>query len=364
MHALENRTGLTGGQNRGYWTCQLLGWGGYGLVYFLAVLVPFHAAGPKQFVADLAYCSAGLLGTHLLRSRFKPGGSSEIPYSRLIPRLLAGALLVGALQALALDGTLALEGILDWRRPGEEMAIVGVTIFSSALLVGLWLAVYFSVQAVRRRRAAELDTLRAQVLLREAKLLSLQQQLNPHFLFNCLNSLRGMIDEDSRRAQEMVTRLAELLRSSLRQDHRSLISLEEELVTVNAYLELESVRFEDRLRIRRDIESGVGSAFVPPMLVQGLVENALKHGIAEMPDGGELEIHIRRSRDRLKVDICNTGNLHYEAAGIGTANARERLRLLYRESADLSLSEEPPGWVRATVSIPYQTKEGLCEQSS
>ena len=364
MHAIENKTGLAGAQSKGYWTCQLLGWGGYGLAYYLAVLVPFHVTGPKQFVADLAYCSAGLLGTHLLRSRIKLRGWSEIPYPRLIPRLLAGALMVGALQALALDGALALEGKLDWRRPGEGIAIVGATIFFSALLVGLWLAVYFSVQAVRRRRTAELDTLRAQVLLREAKLLSLQQQLNPHFLFNCLNSLRGMIDEDSRRAQEMVTRLAELLRSSLRQDHRSLICLEEELVTVNAYLELESVRFEDRLRIRRDIESGVGSALVPPMLVQGLVENALKHGIAEMPDGGELEIHIRRSRDRLKVDICNTGTLRYEAAGIGTANARERLRLLYRESADLSLSEEPPGWVRATVSIPYQTKEALCEQSS
>ena len=364
MHAIENKTGLAGAQSKGYWTCQLLGWGGYGLAYYLAVLVPFHVTGLKQFVADLAYCSAGLLGTHLLRSRIKLRLWSEIPYPRLIPRLLTGALMVGALQALALDGTLALEGKLDWRRPGEGIAIVGATIFFSALLVGLWLAVYFSVQAVRRRRTAELDTLRAQLLLREAKLLSLQKQLNPHFLFNCLNSLRGMIDEDSRRAQEMVTRLAELLRSSLRQDHRSLISLEEELTTVNAYLELESVRFEDRLRIRRDIDSGAASALVPPMLLQGLVENALKHGIAELPDGGELQIHIRRSRDRLQVDVCNTGTLRYEPAGIGMANARERLRLLYRESADLSLLEEPPGWVRATVSIPYQTTEAMCERSS
>lgn len=364
MHALENKTGPPIAQSKGYWTCQLLGWGGYGLIYYLAVLVPFHLTGPKQVVADLAYCSAGLVGTHLLRLRINARGWSEIPYSRLIPRLLAGTLLVGALQALALDGALTLEGQLDWRRPGEGIAIVGATIFFSALLVGLWLAVFFSVQAMRRRRTAELNTIRAEVLLREAKLLSLQQQLNPHFLFNCLNSLRGMIDEDSRRAQEMVTRLAELLRASLRQDHRNLISLEEELTTVNAYLELESVRFEDRLRIRRDIDNDAASALVPPMLLQGLVENALKHGIAELPDGGELEIHIRRSHDRLQVDICNTGTLRHEAKGIGLANARERLRLLYREPVDLSLSEEPPGWVRATVSIPYQTTEAMCEQSS
>jgi hypothetical protein len=364
MHALENKTVLTDGQSKGYWTCQLLGWGGYGFVYFLAVLVPLHAAGPKQFAGDLAYCLTGLLGTHLLRSRIKLRGWSEITYSKLIPRLIAGALLVGACQAFALDGVLALEGQLHISRQDQGMAIVGVTIFFSALLVGLWLAIYLSVQAVRRRRTAELDALRAQVLLREAKLLSLQQQLNPHFLFNCLNSLRGMIDEDTRRAQEMVTRLAELLRSSLRQDQRSLITLEEELATVNAYLELESVRFEDRLRIRRDIDGGAASALVPPMLVQGLVENALKHGIAELPGGGELEIRIRRSQDRLQIEICNTGTLRYDAAGIGTANARERLRLLYREPADLSLSEEPPGWVRATVSIPYQTTEAMCEPSS
>jgi hypothetical protein len=364
MDALESRTGLAHGQSKGYWTSQSLGWGGYGFVYFLAVLVPFHAAGPKQLVADLAYCLTGLLGTHLLRSRIKRRGWSEVPYPKLIPRLIAAALLVGAFQTLALDGVLAAEGQLYMGRQGQGMAIVGVTIFFSALLVGLWLAVYFSVQAVRRRRTAELDALRAQVLLREAKLLSLQQQLNPHFLFNCLNSLRGMIDEDSRRAQEMITRLAELLRSSLRQDHRNLISLEEELATVNAYLELESVRFEDRLRTRREIDGDAAAVLVPPMLVQGLVENALKHGIAELPDGGELEIHIQRSQDRLQIDICNTGTLRYEAAGIGTANARERLRLLYRESADLTLSEDPPGWVRATLSIPYQTTEAMCERSS
>ena len=173
-----------------------------------------------------------------------------------------------------------------------------------------------------------------------------------------------MIDEDSRRAQEMVTRLAELLRSSLRQDQQTLISLEEELATVNAYLELESVRFEDRLRIRRDIHEAAVSGLVPPMLVLGLVENALKHGIAELPDGGELEIRIQRIRDLLQIEICNTGTLRYGAAGIGTANTRERLLLLYRESADFNLTEDPPGWVRAIVSIPFQTTEATCERSS
>jgi LytS/YehU family sensor histidine kinase len=217
------------------------------------------------------------------------------------------------------------------------------------------------VLAVRRRRAAELDALRSQVLAREAKLRSLQQQLNPHFLFNCLNSLRGMIDEDRARAQQMVTRLAELLRASLRQDACEAIPLEEELTTVNAYLELESVRLEERLRIRREIAPEARDALVPPMLVQGLVENALKHGIAQLPEGGELLLRIYRVGEMLRVEVGNTGRLRTDrGGGIGLANARERLRLLHGERAMVELSEEPQGWVQATVALPFQQAEAAC----
>jgi signal transduction histidine kinase len=365
MHIHENRSNGSGGQSSAYWTCQVLGWGGYGVGYYLAVLVPFRNAGPRQAVADLAYCLAGLLGTHLLRSRIKLRGWNELPYRALIPRLLSGALLVGALQALVLNGALILGHQLDWKRTGLAIAIFGVTAFFSAFLIGFWLAIYLVVQASRRRRTAELDALRAQVLLREASLRFLRQQLNPHFLFNCLNGLRGMIDEDSRRAQVMVTRLAELLRSSLRQDEHSVVSLEEELSTVSAYLELESMRFEERLRIRQDIDPEALSALVPPMLLQGLVENAIKHGIAQLPSGGELDIRIRRIGEQLRVDIGNTGTLrNQEATGIGLANARERLRLLYGKRAELSLTEEPAGWVHAMLVLPFQNVEVPCEQSS
>src|ERR1039458_8163688 len=98
----------SGASSRGYWACQFLGWGLYGLVYYLAVLVPFHAAGPKQAFEDLAYCAAGLAGTHLLRLRMKRSRWSELPYIRLAPRVLIAALLIGALQTAVLDGSLTL----------------------------------------------------------------------------------------------------------------------------------------------------------------------------------------------------------------------------------------------------------------
>jgi two-component system, LytTR family, sensor histidine kinase AlgZ len=356
---IEKRSGTSSGA---YWACQLLGWGGYGLAYYLAVLLPFHAAGSRQILADAAYCVAGVVGSHLLRLVMKRRGWSELPYPQLIPRLIPGAVLVGALQTAALDGTLGLEGLMDWRQAGAY-AIMGMTVFFSAFLVALWLAVYLTVHAVRRRSAAEMDALRAEVVAREAELRSLHRQLNPHFLFNCLNSLRAMIDEDSGRAQQMVTRLAELLRASLRQDACSAIRLEEELATVDAYLELESVRLEERLRIRREIDVSAGEALVPPMLVQGLVENALKHGIAQLPAGGELVLRVEQEGETLQIEIGNPGRLKTEpASGIGLNNTRERLRLLYRERASFQIREEPTGWVRATVILPFETREAVCER--
>lgn len=292
----------------------------------------------------------------------KRRGWSELPYTRLAPRLMIGAVLIGVLQTAALEGSLTLQGQMDWSQK-SAFPIVGVTVFFSAFLVALWLAVYLTAQAVRRRRVAETNALRAEVLAREAELRSLQQQLNPHFLFNCLNSLRGMIDEDPRRAQEMVTRLAELLRASLRQDACSAIPLEEELATVNAYLELESVRLEERLRIRREIEADAGGALVPPMLLQGLVENALKHGIAQLPGGGELVIRVTRNGETLRADVGNTGRMRKgQGSGIGLNNTRERLRLLYGDRASFEINEEPMGWVRASVLLPFETRESFCER--
>ncbi len=353
------------GSSRAYWLCQLLGWGGYGIGYYLAILVPFHMQGLKQIAADSAYCVAGLAGTHLLRLRMKSGGWSELRYTQVIPRLIAGALVVGTLQAMVLDSTLTVEGLMDWSRPGVDIAVPIATAFSSAFLVGLWLAVYWGIQSARRRRSAELRALRAQMLAREAQLRLLQQQLNPHFLFNCLNDLRGMIDEDAKRAQEMVTRLAELLRYSLRSDDSGRVSLGEELAIVDAYLDLESVRFEERLQIKREIDSTAKTALFPPMLLQGLVENALKHGIGRIPAGGEVSLRIKHEGDLLRVEVTNSGTIQSGGIdGIGMANARERLQLLYGERACLSLVEEPAGHVRAVLEIPFLTREAICEPSS
>jgi hypothetical protein len=354
MERAERRAS-TAGSSRAYWLCQVLGWGGYCLLYYLAVLVPLHSAGLVQAAVDLAYCAAALVGTHAIRQRMR-GGWNELPWPKLIPRLAASALLAAAFQTAVLLGGLALEQPRPWKTAVESLAIAGWIVVDSTALVVVWLAIYLVVQAARRRRAAELDALRSQVLAREAQLRALQQQLNPHFLFNCLNSLRGMIDEDRDRARTMVTRLAELLRAALRSDAGEPAPMEEELAAVDAYLDLEAVRLEERLRIRKEIDAEARGALFPPMLLEGLVENAVKHGIARLPAGGDLTLKIARDGERLRVCVTNSGTLAPEnGTGIGLRNARERLRLLYGERARLELRAERPDLVLATVDIPFET---------
>lgn len=340
---------------RSYWALQILGWGAYCFGYYVVVLVPFREAGLPSIFADIIYCFAGLLATHLLRARIRAGRWTELPLLRLLPRLLAAALLVGLFQALALDTTLWFEGVFATTPLTTRIGILLATVFFSALLIGLWLAIYFVVQSSRRRRSAEVDALRSQVLARESQMRSLQQQLNPHFLFNCLNSLRGMIDEDPRRAQVMVTELAALLRAALRSDHCATVPLSDELAAVDAYIRLESVRLEERLRIHREIDPAATTAAVPPLLLQGLVENAVRHGIAPLQTGGDLTLRIARVADRLQVTVTNSGTLQPgPTPGTGLSNARERLRLLYGDRARLDLREDPPASVQATLEIPFE----------
>jgi len=351
--------------SRAYWFCQGLGWGGYTVLYYVVVLVPLRQASLRSAAADLAYGLAALCGTHLLRSRMRRGQWADLSVAPFILRLAAGVLFAGLFQSVVLEAVLTLEGQINGHKIGEVLPVFFSIAASSVTLDGLWLGIYLIAQSARRRRAAQMESLRAEVLTREAQLRSLQQQLNPHFLFNCLNSLRGMIGEDRGRAQEMVTRLAELLRASLRQDESNAIPLEDELATVNAYLKLESVRFEERLRIRREIDPAVHSALIPPMLLQGLVENALKHGIAHLASGGDVVLRIVRQGEQLHLEVENSGALAAPGGnGIGLANARERLRLLYGPSATLTVAQAAPEIVRATVTLPFQTAEALCAPSS
>jgi len=244
-------------------------------------------------------------------------------------------------------------------RPGAETipiaGLAGIFVGFTWAFVG-WAAIYYVVPIRRRRDALQLELA---VTAREAQLRALRAQINPHFLFNSLNSLRHLIGTHPDRAQAVVTNLADILRYALDSDRRDLAPLNEELAAVDRYLELEHVRFEERLRVERAIDPSTLAIRVPPMLLQTLVDNAIKHGISELTAGGVVRLEAHVDAGRLTLMVRNTGALRNgsTSTGYGLRNARERLRLLYGNDASLTL-RDLDGTTEARVEIPANAGAG------
>jgi LytS/YehU family sensor histidine kinase len=193
--------------------------------------------------------------------------------------------------------------------------------------------------------------------LQAAELRLLKSQLNPHFLFNALNGVRSLIAEDPARAREAVTHLSRTLRYTLASGDEELVSLERELEMVEDYLSLESMRLAERLRVEREIEPAARVARVPAMLLQTLVENAIKHGVAEMKEGGTLRIEARIVDAELCLTVTNprpreTARSPGHGDGVGLRNSTERLRLLFGARGALSLDLSQPGVAIANARMP------------
>jgi two-component system, LytTR family, sensor kinase len=209
-------------------------------------------------------------------------------------------------------------------------------------------------QADAVRLQAQAERLNAQ--LAEARLSALRTQLDPHFLFNTLNAVSAMVERDPEGVQRMIARLSELLRYSLEGGQRQEVPLSEEIGLVQRYLEIMEVRFQGRLRVSMDVPVTLLAARVPSLVLQPLVENAIKHGVARRPGEGLIEITAHRGGDRLVLRVRDDGEPAAAPAGdgVGLSNTRERLRQLYGESQDLTVGPAPEGGFAAEVSIPYR----------
>ncbi len=227
-------------------------------------------------------------------------------------------------------------------------------------------AVYFAVLGVQHAtvyyaeaREREVHAARLSSQLAEARLGALRSQLNPHFLFNSLNAITVLVrDQDTWTASRMLEQLGEVLRQALQTDRSPEIPLAEEIGFLERYLAIEQVRFSDRLRARFDVDPEVMGAAVPSFVLQPLVENALRHGVARRTEGGALTIAARHEGDALVLEVKNDGPglgdvPAAERKGLGLANTRERLATMYGERARLTLADLPGGGVIATVGIPY-----------
>ena len=271
------------------------------------------------------------------------------------PRALAAHLVAScALTAIqiivaeALLGRLTLAG----REGGLWHKIAyafGVNFHSSLPTYWLILFVYFAVDYYT-------NAVRLRAQLSEASLRALKMQLNPHFLFNTLNSISSLMYSDVESADAMLARLSEFLRMTLDRDLADEIPLQQEIEFVRRYLEIEKIRFDDRLQVRIDVDGDVHEAAVPSLALQPLVENAIHHGIAPRPEGGAIEIRARREDGRLHLSVADDGlgaaSLPRER--IGLANTRARLEQLYGAEQSLSISNMQRGGFRVDMVIPFR----------
>ncbi|MEM7152405.1 MAG: histidine kinase [Myxococcota bacterium] len=207
---------------------------------------------------------------------------------------------------------------------------------------------------LERIRTVELREQKAQQALLRAQIDNLQAKVNPHFLFNALNTVATLAEEDSEAAVEAVERLSALLRYSLEGAERGQVSLRRELDAVRSYLALEELRFGERLSSRVDVDDGVESVDVPPFLIQPLVENAVKHGIAARREGGKVWVQVTAEGDNLRFQVRDDGPGHSQSPGtkVGHANVAKRLKLLYGKAARFSAGPGIDGGYRVELVVP------------
>jgi LytS/YehU family sensor histidine kinase len=292
-------------------------------------------------------CSIGL--THVFRRQIQRWRLRPPSAVRKRLWLFAGIMVISIIQTiLVISIDIALNG---WRAGDWPRAAVLGLAWGMYIGTLVWTVVY---TRITEKRAQEQRETQMQLALRAAELRALEAQINPHFLFNCLNSIRGLVVENPALAQDMITRFAALLRYNLNHDRQHTVPFAEEAEIVEDYLALESVRFEGRLRVHFEVDPEAKAVQVPPMILQALVENALKHGIARRPEGGDVQIHATAANGTLVLRVTNSGELGPARPGdtqLGLKNIRERLHLLYGDRASLSL-HNGSGTVVAKVEIP------------
>jgi len=214
---------------------------------------------------------------------------------------------------------------------------------AGVLLYLMSVTFHYVLLAEQASREANERTLEARVLARDAELKALRAQVNPHFLFNCLHSISALTSADAGKAREMCILLADFLRTTLRLGGKESVTLEEELALTRGYLAIEKVRFGARLRMEEDLESAANDVLIPPLLLQPLVENAIRHGIANLPEGGVIRLNAHCKESEVSIQVENSFDPDSPSAlktGMGLDNIRQRLSRRYGEKAGVTVETE------------------------
>jgi signal transduction histidine kinase len=335
-----------------FWTLHSAGWGLIGVVLFLAgwSQMPLDAA----LVRNGLFALYGFVVTLGFRSLYRRLWTPDPAVGRLVGAAVVLSVVAGFAAARLLNPLLIAQANLDAATLGWSVWFGGGLNFS--LVFFAWSTLYLGGRYALRWQAERERALRATAHAAEARLEALHYQIRPHLLFNVLNSIAALIlEKETESAYRMVLRLSDVLRRTLDRPDGGLVAVREELDDLRAYLALEAVRFNDRLDVRWAIDPAAAGCPIPSLLLQPLVENAIKHGVADRAAGGTVAIRADVDGERLRLEVADDGPgaSQDDATGIGLANLRRRLETLYGEAASLRRSTDPAlGGLRVQVSLP------------
>lgn len=341
-------------KNQLYWTLQFGGWFAWALNEALLYTNQYGWKWAWLF-SSLANISLAIFLTHQYRRITKHFHWQDLSLFRLL-QINMLALLFMALCLVGLNIPMDYTFLQESYDVTLSPFIVIQILFNFMKPLAIWQLIYFFFQYSNKKLDMEREQDRLERTIQETEGKVLRAQMNPHFVFNALNSVQALITEDPQKAKKGINQLSKLLRSSLLTERKKTIPLVEELETVADYLALEKIRYEDRLTWKMDIPSTCSKAQIPPMMLQTLVENAIKHGISHSVKGGMITIAAQLNEGSVHISVINPGQLKAEMAnslGIGFENSKSRLNLLFGETAQLSIRPLDKNHVEAMMVLPY-----------
>ena len=334
-----------------YWLLQSIGWFSYAMIGVVVSFLFYDTVDIWVILAQFFGGAVMFLSTHLLRYKMKLDGWLRLKIQKLILRLVPTLIIFSLMtNGVVVGYTMLTTDIIDI----ENFSPLVFLLFSfqSFVYFSLWTAVYLIIYFFRNYKKEEVEKWQLQTAVKDAELIALKAQINPHFLFNALNNIRALILEDHMKARDMVSHLSELLRYSIQFNDNEQVTINDELEIVNKYLELESIHYENRLHYEIQSSKELGKCRIPPMLIQLMAENAVKHGISQIKNGGDIFITVGKEGKSLILEVCNTGKLKKNArSGIGLKNATERIRILFDSEPDLELTQQG-NMVHSRLKLP------------
>jgi two-component system, LytTR family, sensor kinase len=342
-------------RNRVYWICQLSGWSAWAILNIIGMFFFDFFSWNKLFLF-LFLCFAGLCFTHILRNIINKYSWINLPLKKIIPLVLLSSLALGIVLGLLYFSSQYFSGVLLPSEIKIGTPFLLAANLSSVILV--WSLIYFAVHLFENYKRVEIESLIWEAAVKDFELKTLKSQLNPHFMFNAMNSIRALIEDDPENAKAALTRLSNILRYSLKMERNETVPLDEEIQSVTDYLALEAVRFEERLKYELTIDPRSGKFEIPPMMIQTLVENGIKHGVTKRTEGGIITVNSKMNGSYLIIQIKNSGKINEESLrhskGFGIDNTKQRLNLLYGDKAVFTIKNESPDIVLAEIKIPTE----------